>query len=132
MNKNKFIRQIPRLLGILVIFDLIQALCIGSIWYINDSRARNAMSARLSIEPSWKQLEEYIETQFEVGMTRDDVLEKADEIGYADLTYYFIGEMYCEVYSFRVGPFMSARGGLWSICYGEGGKVSKIERVLSQ
>ncbi len=132
MNKNRFVHQLPRLLFVLVLFDLTQALCVGSVWYISDSKARSAMSTRLGIEPNWKRLEEYIETQFEVGMTRDEVLRQADEIGYVNINYYFIGETYCEVYSFSVGPFISARGGRWRICYDEANKVTKIERVLSQ
>jgi hypothetical protein len=132
MNKYKFFHQLPKLLVILVIFDLIQALCIGSVWYISDIQAQRVMSAKLGIAPGWHGLEEYIESHFEVGMTRGEILKQAKEVGFVNINVFFIGETYCEVYSFHVGPYNSARGGRWSICYDEKENVIRMERVLSQ
>jgi hypothetical protein len=113
-----------------VTFDLIQAICLGGLWYVSDARARNAMSAKLNIEPSWQSLVDYNEAHFKVGMTRDDVLEQAEKVGSVNINFFFIGEMYCEIFSFDLGPFNSARGGRWGICYDRSGNATQIEQML--
>ena len=65
-------------------------------------------------------------------MTRDVVLKQVDEVGYVNINFYFIGETYCEVYSFNIGAFTTPRGGRWSVCYDPENKVIKIEEVLSR
>jgi hypothetical protein len=130
--KSKILSQLPKIFVLLLIFALAQVICIGGIWYIKDLNARKEISTRLEIEPSWKSLEKYIETHFEVGMSRNEVLKQADEVGFVNINYFFIGEMYCEVFSFSVGPFNSDRGGRWSLCYDQNDTVIKIERKLIQ
>ena len=132
MNKRRILIQSLRILGILLLFDLAQVLCAGVWWYVSDLDARTAMSSMLNIAPSWRSLEEHIETSLEVGMTRDEVLEQADKVGYVNINYFFIGERYCEVYSFSVGPFNSTRGGRWGLCYDQNDKVISIEQMLRQ
>jgi hypothetical protein len=131
MTKNKIITRLLKLIAILLILDLVQALCVGSVWYMSDLQARNAMAGRLNIESSWQSLENYIEAHFSVGMTRDEVLKQADEIGLSNINFVFIGQMYCETYSFSLGPFLAARGGRWEICYDQNENVISVERVLS-
>jgi hypothetical protein len=135
MNKNRIYSRLQKLLPLLMIFDLVQVLFVGGIWsgiwYKNDLDARKEIAERLQIEPSWQSLEYYIETHFVGGMTRADIVKQAEEIGYENINIYFLGEIYCEVYSFSVGPFSSPRGGRWSICYDEDENVISIERVLS-
>jgi hypothetical protein len=94
MATNRFRKQLPKLIVLLVIFDLVQALCVGGIWYVSDLRARNAISARLGIKPSWKSLEGYIEANFNEGMTRDEVLNRARDIGVFFTGPFFIGTQY--------------------------------------
>ena len=132
MAKRKTVVPMIRLLGSLIIFMIIQVCCVSGVWYTLDLQARNSLSAELHIEPSWKSFEKYIETHFNIGMTRFEVLKQAEEIGPYTLDPYFLGEEYCEALYFKVGPLRTVRGGRWDICYDENEIVTWFSRYLRQ
>ena len=132
MVRNRTISRLLKLAIILITFDLIQVLCIGGIWSINDLWARNELGKKLGIESNWQSLEKYIKTHFELGMTRDEVIRQAEEIGLFFTSPYFIGADYCELYVFNVGPFESSRGGRWDICYNQDNIVIRVEQYRYQ
>jgi hypothetical protein len=132
MFQSRLAKQFLRIFILILIVDLIQAICIGVVWYISDTHARLTVSERLDIVPNWQILSEYIQKQFSVGMSRTDILMQAQRIGRVNMSYYFIGNMYCEVFSFRVGPFDAERGGRWRICYNDSNIAIKVEQALRQ
>lgn len=117
MKPLSILSRLLRLVAFLFVVHAVEFLLIGGIWYVLDIQSRSSLTAKLGIEPSWISFEKYIETHFEVGMSRTEVIKQAEIVGPFSVEPFFSGLKYCEEYSFRVGPLGSPRGGRWWICY---------------
>jgi len=117
MKPRSILSGLLRLIVLLLVVHVVEILIVGGVWYVLDIQSRSSLAAKLEIEPSWSSFEKYVETHFEVGMTRTEVIKQAEMIGPFSVEPFFSGMKYCEEYSFRVGPLGTSRGGRWWICY---------------
>jgi hypothetical protein len=123
---------ILRLLIIVFAIHIAEAMIVGGLWYALDLQAQRALATKLNIEPNWTGLEKYIEGHIKVGMSREEVIKQAIAIGPFTVKPLFSGAKYCEIYFFNVGPFETARGQPWWICYDENNKVISVEQYWYQ
>jgi hypothetical protein len=132
MTVRKIATKLLILLVFLVMVNFIEALCFGGAWLVLDLKARKSIAEKLDIEADWSSFESYIQTSFEPGMSRKEVLKRAETISPFVINPFFIGDEYCEAFYFTVGPFRTSRGGRWDICYNENDVVIHIELYRSQ
>ena len=72
-------RALPLLTtGVLICLVGIGLKLVLDFW---ESQALSRLAHRLEIEPSWADFEDYLSETFTIGMTRDEVLQEAAEIG---------------------------------------------------
>jgi len=110
MKMSSALPSTIRCLLFVLVVHLVELVLIVSLWFLLDIQARSVLSVRLGIGTSLLDFNRYIEETFKPGMTRRQIIEDAQFIGPYRVAPVFIGDEYCEIYSFNVGPFQTARG----------------------
>lgn len=115
--------KIVRILWMLLVLNFVEIVFIGATWFVLERRAINTVADHLNIEPRWSSFDSYMDEQFQIGMTRKEIILVAREIGRYNIVPLFDEqngeEIYCDIFSFGLGPFRLRRGNPWVICYDE-------------
>lgn len=99
---------------------------VAGVWYAIGIQAQTEMSERLGIGTSLLDFNTYIYDNFKPGLTRRQVIELANRIGVFKTQPLYIGDEYCEIFFFQIGPFQKPVGSHPTVCYDDSGKIISV------
>ena len=124
--------KVTRFMAVLAFVHLGELIILMAIWLAVNWQARMAVSRELGIGNALVDFESYIDTQLVTGITRRELIERADAITTWRVKPFYLANKYCETISFYIGPFDAEVAHRRAICYDENFKVTSITSAAYQ